>query len=241
MHRKSYPKCTQCGSVPRNRSAWLLLEHNLTLGPGRKIAHFAPEKGIQIRLHKLLGDGYERYDLDPPRYAVPGLPPVRKMDLCTGLGALQAESYDAVIHNHVMEHLPCNETIILQRLHALLKPGGLHIFSVPLTSGYSRADLDPALTQTERTKRFFQHDHIRKFGRADFDMTLGMVFGLTREDYSLLNHVPRQKLEAAGIPPDTWTPDGSTVFLVRRGVAAHSTAEDGEEPASAGHRLAKAM
>ena len=115
-----------------------------------------------------------------------------------------------------MEHLPCNETIVLQRLHALLKPGGLHIFSVPLTSGTSRADLNPEMTAQERVNLFFQHDHIRKYGRDDFDMTLGMVFGLTRDGYSLENHIPRAALEAAAIPHETWTPRGSTVFLVKK-------------------------
>lgn len=211
-----HPRCARCGSLPRNRSALLLLLHNATLGAGARIAHFAPEKGVARKLHGILGDGYERYDLNPALYQVPGLPDVKKMNLCGGLDALSAGAYDVVIHNHVMEHLPCNETIVLQRLHGLLKPGGLHIFSVPLTKGSSRADLDPALSAKERVRLFHQHDHIRKFGRDDFDMTLGMVFGLTRAGYSLTDHVPRAALEAAGIPPETWTPEGSTVFLVRK-------------------------
>lgn len=216
-HRSAgHPRCTKCGSLPRNRSALLLLMHNLTLGAGIRVAHFAPEKGIARKLHPILGKGYERYDLNPPTYHVPGLPDVQKMDLCSGLGALPPGSYDAVIHNHVMEHLPCNETIILQRLHGLLKPGGLHIFSVPLTTGHSRADLNPAVTDEVRVKQFYQADHMRKYGREDFDMTLGMVFGLTRAGYSIANHVPRAVLEGAGIPPETWTPDGSPVFLVRK-------------------------
>lgn len=214
--RNATPVCDTCGSYPRNRSAWLLLAQGLDLRPGLRIAHFAPERGIARRLHDLVGAGYERYDLDPDRYPVDGLPPPMGLDLCSDLGRLPTGAYDAVIHNHVMEHLPCNDTIILQRLHALLRPGGLHIFSVPLTTGHSRADFDPAMPGTERHKRFHQHDHIRKYGKADFDRTLGMVFGLTTEGYSLANHVPPAALRRAAIPEDLWTPRGSTVFLVRK-------------------------
>lgn len=210
------PRCVECGSLPRNRTALLLLMHNCVVKQGMKIAHFAPEKGIARKLYPLVGKGYERYDLNPASYAVPGLPSVKKLNLCTELDTLAAGTYDAVIHNHVMEHLPCNETIILQKLHGLLKPGGLHIFSVPLTTGYSRADLSPAVTEEERVRLYFQKDHIRKYGREDFDMTLGMIFGLTRAGYSLLNHIPREALEAAEIPPETWSPNGSTVFLVKK-------------------------
>lgn len=106
------------------------------------------KKGIAKRLHQILGEGYERYDLNPGTYAVPGLPAVRKINLCSPLAGLTPGTYDAVIQNHVMEHLPCNETIVLQRLHALLRPGGLHIFSVPMTSGHSRANLDPGKSGT---------------------------------------------------------------------------------------------
>lgn len=47
-------------------------------------------------------------------------------------------------------------------------------------------------------------------------MTLGMVFGLTSDGYNLRDHLPIAKLEGAGIPPGTWTPAGSTVFMVRK-------------------------
>lgn len=211
-----HPRCKTCGSLPRNRSAFLLLMEVLKPAKGMKIAHFAPEKGIAKRLHAILQGGYERYDLNPQNYDVPGLPAVRKIDLCSGLSALKPGTYDAVLHNHVMEHLPCNETIVLQRLHALLRPGGIHIFLMPMTHGYSRADLNPEMTGEERTKTFFQHDHIRKFGRTDFDMTLGMVFDLTTANYTLRDFLSERQLVSAAIPAITWTPIGSTVFLVRK-------------------------
>jgi 2-polyprenyl-3-methyl-5-hydroxy-6-metoxy-1,4-benzoquinol methylase len=117
----------------------------------------------------------------------------------------------------VLEHVPCNATIVLQQLHALLRPGGAHVFSVPLTSGHSRSDLDPRLPRDERTARFHQRDHLRKFGRRDFDATLGMVFGLTARGYSIADHVPPETLHAAAVPEAQWTARSSTVFLVRRG------------------------
>ncbi|RBI86970.1 hypothetical protein DRV85_02270 [Rhodosalinus halophilus] len=212
--RRKHPRCTRCGSLPRTRSAWLLLNACLELGPHSRIAHFAPEPGIAARLHAACATGYERYDLTPGRYHVEGLPPAGRFDLCRDVDTLPRQQYDAVIHNHVLEHLPCNYTIVLQQLHARLKPGGIHIFSVPMTSGYSREDLDPRLTREERRERYLQEDHIRKFGREDMEATIGMVFGLTR-DYSLTDFVPPKELLRAAIPEETWAPSGSTVFAVR--------------------------
>ena len=40
--KAGHPRCTTCASLPRNRSALLLLMHNCTLRKGLKIAHFAP-------------------------------------------------------------------------------------------------------------------------------------------------------------------------------------------------------
>lgn len=210
-------RCAACGSVPRTRIAWLLLRDYANLKPGSRVAHFAPEPAIARHLHTLCGAGYEPYDLDPSRYQK-NMPfvGVSRCDLCADLDGFEVGSYDAVVHNHVMEHLPCNYVIILQKLQALLKVGGVQVFSVPISHGHTRSDLSPGLKPEYRTKNFGQWDHLVKFGAADHDMNLGMVFGQTNDAYHLEDLLGEPALQRANVPPAQWRPSGSTVFAVRK-------------------------
>jgi phosphoglycolate phosphatase len=186
------------------------------LKPGYRVAHFAPEALIARRLHQLLGSGYEAYDINPARYKSRiHFTSVTKCDLCIDLDMFHIGSYDVVIHNHVMEHIPCNYVITLQKLQTLVKPGGVLIFSVPITRGYSSSNLNPGLTAKERISQFGQFDHLIKFGSLDHDMNLGMVFGHKDSTYHLEDILGEANLRGANIPQKNWRPSGSTVFFVR--------------------------
>lgn len=115
-----------------------------------------------------------------------------------------------------MEHIYCNYTMVMLGLHSKLKIGGRHIFSVPIFAGYSGSNLDPELPTSVRQKKYLQRDHIRKFGRLDFDANMGMVLGTTSA-YDLSNYVAAQRLLDANIPESRWRPTGKgTVFVVER-------------------------
>ncbi len=205
-------RCSSCKAMMRTRSAWLLLMEHCRLAPGMRMAHFAPERPITERLRDLLGAGYEAYDYAPNAY--PNAQALQ-CDLCSDLHRFAEGTYDVVMHNHVLEHLPCNYTVVAQKLHALLKPGGFHVFSVPLTGKFTCSDLSPDLTKEDRTTRFGQYDHLRQFGRKDFDRHIGMIFpGLL--GYNLSKYVNEAKLRAANITPQRWSIEaGNTVFVVR--------------------------
>lgn len=206
-------RCSGCGSLRRTRAVWLLLSDHCKVMPAHRIAHFAPEKAISDKLMPLCGANYEAYDFAPARYKFAN---AKKIDLCTDLGALEDGGYDLVIHNHVLEHVPCNYTVVLLGLHALLKPGGYHVFSVPILSGHSGSDMDPALTRGQKLERFGQHDHIRRFGKDDFHIELGSILGITR-DYNLSRYVPADRLLASNVPPAYWQAQATgTVFVVRK-------------------------
>lgn len=208
-------RCADCASLPRTRATWLVLRDYLRLRPGARVAHFAPEAPLAKKLHALCGDGYEPYDFDPARYqSVIPFCRIRRCDLCADLPGFTLGGYDAVIHNHVIEHLPCNYTVVLQRLQALLKPGGAQIFSVPVLAGYSKSDLGPEPTPDERSKRYGQWDHVRRFGREDHDANLGMVFGHTVAGYRLEQFVTPAELTRANIAPAQWRATGEGVFVV---------------------------
>jgi phosphoglycolate phosphatase len=207
-------RCRKCRALTRTRTAWLVLTEVCRVGPGTRLLHFAPEPALAPRLHAICGEGYAPYDLNNERYSYPF--PVGHCNLCTDVPRMfEPGSFDVVMHNHVLEHLPCNYTIVLQRLHALLRPGGYHVFSFPIGSkGYYRSDMTPDLPEHERRRRFGQGDHIRRFTRNDFEQTVGMVFGLTG-DYSLTDYIPAATLSAAAIPPPRWTLEQGPVFIVR--------------------------
>jgi 2-polyprenyl-3-methyl-5-hydroxy-6-metoxy-1,4-benzoquinol methylase len=50
---------------------------------------------------------------------------------------LQAESFDAVVMHHTLEHFP-NTLVDLARVHRLLRPGGLVVISVPNFASWQR-------------------------------------------------------------------------------------------------------
>jgi len=206
-------RCGKCGALVRMRSAWLMLTEVAKVSAKSRIAHFAPEEKIAPRLQAMCGDRYEAYDLVETRYDYDF--PVRHFDLCTDVPTLKRGHYDIVLHNHVVEHLTCNYTIVLQQLHDLLRPGGWHIFSVPIGRGYFRDNTDPRLTETERLQQYGKDDHIRRFARNDFDRTLGMVFGMDN-DWSMAGLIPPERLRAAAIPEGRWTVELGPVFAVRK-------------------------
>ncbi|KRE00072.1 hypothetical protein ASE63_08190 [Bosea sp. Root381] len=174
-----------------------------------RVMHLAPETGIGRYLKATVGDGYESYDIDPSRYAADL--DVRRMDLVTDVEGLPGEAYDLVLHSHVMEHLPCNETAVLYHLHRAIKPTGFHVFCVPIHHGYYESDLG-RLTPTEREKRFFQNDHVRRFGREDIERTIGMLFPLAVTDLDQL--ATADELRDLGIPELAWRGISSHNFFV---------------------------
>lgn len=197
--------CASCGAVERTRILKTILDATQWLQPGQRVMHLAPELGIGRFIKGIVGSGYEAFDISPERY-----PPelnTRQLDLVTGAEKLPSQHYDIVLHSHVMEHLPCNETVVLYHLHRSLKPSGKHIFCIPIHDGHYESDLGN-LSGEERTRRFHQHDHIRRFGRADFRNTIGMIFDLKLFDLERL--VGANQLRANAIPEEGW-----------RGVSGH--------------------
>jgi predicted SAM-dependent methyltransferase len=205
-------RCLQCGSLERTRVMQLMLFEPPLVAPGARVLHLAPEVGIANNIKKLVGAGYEAYDLFPEKFRKLD---VRKMDLVTDAETLPSNHYDLVLHSHVLEHLPCDVTSVLFHLHRSLRPTGFHVFSVPLRGGYYEADLGK-LTPEERLRRFGQNDHVRMFGVRDIGVTLGMVFRLPAE-YDLEARFPADRLEKYNIPANVRKGfNSSSIFVMRK-------------------------
>lgn len=208
---KGRPKvmCVGCGSVERTRALKLILDSKGLVRPGTRVMHLAPETGVGRYLKSTVGAGYECYDIDPARYA-PDLG-VRRMDLVTDVEGLPSEAYDLILHSHVIEHLLCNETAVLFHLHRALKKSGTHVFCIPIHQGHYESDLRH-LSPAERERRFFQNDHVRRFGREDIQRTVGMIFNLAVTDLGAL--ATPDELHDLCIPEFAWRGISSHNFFV---------------------------
>jgi len=74
-------------------------------------------------------------------------------------------SYDLILCSHVLEHVP-NDAKAFSELARILRPDGVLIIQVPYARDCSHTDEDSSITDpTERTCRFGQFDHVRRYGR----------------------------------------------------------------------------
>lgn len=207
--------CTTCQSTERTRLVWLVLERLLEPETPLDAAHFAPEKGIAKILRDRCGQRYRAFDYDPARYPLEFMD-VEKIDLCDPIDLVPSGSLDLVLHNHVLEHVPCNPWRVLRNLDTLLRPGGVHVFTLPMTTDYYREDLDPALSPEERLRLFGQDDHMRMFGRKDLRNQLAAEFGRDVH-FSRSVEIGEAELRQAGIPLSVLdTVNSHTVFVHRR-------------------------
>ena len=147
--------CWRCGSHERHRAQWLVLTRRAELlGSARSLLHFAPEWTLRHRLSRLPGLRYVTADLYAP-----------DVDLRLDITALDLPdgSFDAVLCSHVLEHVE-DDAAAMRELARVTAPGGWCLVMVPLDLGRERTYEDPAITApAERTRAFWQHDHVRLY------------------------------------------------------------------------------
>ena len=75
-------------------------------------------------------------------------------------------SFDAVLCNHVLEHVT-DDIRAMKEIVRVLKPGGFAILQVPFFHPIPETTLsDPAITDRKtREKLFGQDDHVRRYGK----------------------------------------------------------------------------
>ena len=146
-------RCEGCGSLARHRLIFDVLRTRGLLSGNRRVLHLGPEECLATILRSRFGSNYLCGDLDPGRFSFA----VTRIDLCRDLERLAPGSFDIVLHNHLLEHVACDSQAVTAGLHRLLKPGGLHIFSIapedlsqtlgsvlPLPEDYDATRLVPA-------------------------------------------------------------------------------------------------
>jgi phosphoglycolate phosphatase len=213
MNARPAVRCAKCGSLERARVLKLLMDEIDVLKPGTKVLHLAPEGGLASLIKERVGEEfYDARDIDIERYRHVK---VTHFDLEKECETLPSNTFDVIIHNHVMEHLSCNVWAVLYHLHRSLKPTGHHIFSIPILKGYYEESLFP-IGEEERQRRFGQFDHVRRFGMLDIQKSLGMLFRIPPA-YDIVNKFSKQVLDKYNIPDYARTGwSGHSIFVLRK-------------------------
>lgn len=163
-------------SLERHRLFWLYLKRETTFfSQPHSVLHFAPEQAFYKRFRKLKHLNYTTTDLNSPLADV-------KADICAL--PFENESFDVIICNHVLEHIP-NDTKAMQELYRILSPGGMAILQVPYDADRKTTFEDNSITDPkERAKIFGQYDHVRIYGMDYFDKLASVGFKVTAVDYT---------------------------------------------------------
>jgi SAM-dependent methyltransferase len=188
-------RCLNCGSRERHRllHLWRMQGGKDRLA-GKRILHFAPEKAVMRQMR-----GNPLYDTADLMQA--GV--THKVDITDV--PLPGASYDVVMANHVLEHIP-DDRQAMRELFRLLKPGGVALLTVPINPTRQETYENPAITgDAARWAHFSAHDHLRYYGldfadrlaEAGFWVTTFRVspeeevrYGLLRDEWAYIARKP---------------------------------------------------
>ena len=163
-------------SLERHRLFWLYLKNETTFfSAPLRVLHFAPEQAFVQKFKKQKNLTYTTTDLNSPIADV-------KADICDL--PFKDNSFDFIICNHVLEHIP-DDTKAMQELYRVLAPSGTAIVQVPYDEKREITFEDNTITdQSERTRIFGQYDHIRVYGMDYFKKLSSIGFEVNALDYT---------------------------------------------------------
>ena len=163
-------------SLERHRLFWLYLKNETTFfSAPLRVLHFAPEQAFVQKFKKQKNLTYTTTDLNSPIADV-------KADICDL--PFKDNSFDFIICNHVLEHIP-DDTKAMQELYRVLAPLGTAIVQVPYDAKRAITYEDDTITdQSERTRIFGQYDHLRVYGMDYFKKLSSIGFEVNALDYT---------------------------------------------------------
>jgi len=144
-----------CLSSDRERMLLIYLRRTGFLAGRSRLLHLAPERGLQNILKALPEIEYVSADIESP---------LADMHFDITKMPLSDNSFDALICNHVLEHIP-DDAKAMSELVRVLRPGGKAIIQVPLARKLDTTYEDPNITgPDEREEKYGQSDHVRLYG-----------------------------------------------------------------------------
>jgi SAM-dependent methyltransferase len=178
--------CPYCRSSDRERLVYLFIKHKRRLGTPRKIKllHVAPEKNLYRTFQRIKNIDYITGDLNRRHAKI-------KMDIRNI--KFPDNHFDAIICNHVLEHIP-EDRKAMSELYRVLKPKSWAILQVPISKTLKKTYEDPKIsTPLQREKFFGQSDHVRIYAKdykqrlekAGFRVEPGKLDARTTRKYCL--------------------------------------------------------
>jgi hypothetical protein len=152
--------CWSCGSLERHRTVALFFDQNpQLLEPGMRMLHVAPEPALAARFALVPGITYIGGDFG--QVFAPTHVDITNLEFpdC---------SLDAVVCNHVLEHVP-DDRKAMREIGRVLKDNGWAMLLVPLSDNPNTDEDSSVTASAERLRRFGQRDHVRCYGRDYFD------------------------------------------------------------------------
>lgn len=193
--------CPYCKHIDRARWQYYVLTHHSNILRGEcSVLHFAAEDHNAKLIQQNKKCRYITADIKPGRGDIVA-------DI-TDLHMFEAGTFDYVIANHVLEHIP-DEAKAISELKRVLKNDGAIILSFPICTDEPTYE-DPSITTPEgRLKAFGQEDHVRLYG-TDYKERLEK-YGLEVTVYS-----PEKELTDAEVTYYGFIPDDVSIFCRKR-------------------------
>jgi len=163
-------------SLERHRLFWLYLKNETSFFTAPlRVLHFAPEQAFVQKFKKQKNLNYTTTDLNSPIADI-------KADICDL--PFKDNSFDFIICNHVLEHIP-DDIKAMQELYRVLAPKGTAILQVPYDANLIKTFEDNTITdQKQRTRIFGQYDHLRVYGMDYFKKLSSIGFDVEALDYT---------------------------------------------------------
>lgn len=175
--------CPECGSNDRERLIYIYLKEKAGIfktGKSKSILHIAPEKHLS---EKLLEFGFEKYicgDYFTEGYSYPAH--VQNINVLNI--PYDDNTFDMVICNHVLEHIP-EDIQAMKEIRRVLKSGGKAILQVPISKNSAKTFEDFSVTDPKQREIIFgQYDHIRIYGQDYTDRLKECGFKVERINIS---------------------------------------------------------
>ena len=178
--------CPNCLALERHRLLWMYLQERTSIfTQEHRMLHVAPEYCFIDRFARLEQLDYVTADLESPLADI-------KMDIHQM--PFEANSFDSVLCNHVLEHVD-NDLLALGEIYRVLKPGGWAIVQVPFFPPLPDKTLEDPSVQTaaERFEKYGQEDHVRLYGNDYQQRLQSCGFEVTADDFA--KSVARQDFE----------------------------------------------
>lgn len=192
FHGRPDARCPRCGALERHRTLWLFLRDDFGVERLRgQMLHVAPEVVFERKFASLPSLDYVRGDLAPQR------PGIRRLDV-TAID-FPNDSFDLIVINHVLEHVPDDRRAI-DELRRVLRPTGVAIMQHPRDETMAATYEDSSITaKADRRQHFGQADHVRVYGRDFFDRLRAGGFNVETHRYA--DYVSRRDRERFALAP----------------------------------------